>query len=426
MSIRRWASVALVFLSVLLVLASTVAVWTYRTALNPDRFTDTVRPALDEPELYEAISDVVSTQTLAALDLETRVEVRLTQADEYISEALPEVLDVDALGQRQLSQFDRPSLEALTPVVTSALEDRVHQIIDRLITSDQFRQRLPELVSRAHRAAVALLRGETEEFPNVYTAGGEVRLNLVPIIAEALRSVVAEFRDFLPDVELPDAVSAAATTGREQLADALGEHLPADFGQVTLMSEDALGQAQAALDRLDRYMWMILLITAAVVALTVAITPTRRRTIVQLGVGIILGLILGAVAIRRLRHAVLAEIESPQGERAAAVLLNETINSLRTAAVIVGVVAFLAGIAAYLVGRPTWAGRASGLDRWLGAHYDFARAAGVVAAVVIVFIVGFELAPLIIVGALLALYLWLLRHLTNSRSSTPQDHPTPS
>jgi hypothetical protein len=82
-----------------------------------------------------------------------------------------------------LSRFDRPSLAALAPPITNALEDLVEQITDRLVTSDQFIARFPNLIRQV--------------------------------------------RD--------------------------------GFGQVTVMSEDALGEVQQSVHRLDQFVWVIVL-----------------------------------------------------------------------------------------------------------------------------------------------------------------------
>jgi hypothetical protein len=432
--VRRWLSHALVLLSSLLVIASTVAVWAYQTALDSDRFMTTVEPALDDPAFYSVMGDVVSEHALGALDLETRVTNRLNQLDEYISQALVDAIDVDPQARRLLSRFDRPSLTALAPPITSALEDRVEQVVDRLITSDEFRARFPDLVRQVHEASVALIRNDLAQLPNVYIADGNVRLNLIPIIVDALRQVVEEIREFLPDVELPDAISNAAAAGREQLADALETRLPEDLGQVTLMSEDALGEVQQTVRRLDQFVWVIVFLTVAMIVATIAISPARRRTIVQLGAGIGIGLFLGAVAIRRLRTAILEEIETPDGEHAVGALLNQTITSLRTIALVVGAVALIGAVIAYLAGKPAWVGRLSDrgsqlvagtpggseLDRWVAKQYDLLRVAAVVVAGAIVFVTGIELIPVLIVGAVFALYLWAISA-SNRRASLPAE-----
>jgi hypothetical protein len=437
--VRRWLSHALVVLSSLLVVASTVAVWTYQTALDSDRFMTAIEPALDDPAFDSAVGDAVTEHTLEALDLETRVENRLNQLDQYISKELVDAIGLDAQATQLLSRFDRPSLGALAPPITSALEDRVERVVDRIVTSDEFRAILPTLVRQVHEAAVALIRNDLAELPNVYIADGEVRLNLIPIIVDALRQVVDEIREFLPDVELPDVISNAAAEGREQLAGALQAQLPEDIGQVTLVSEDTLGEVQQTVRRLDQFMWVILLLTVSMIVATIAVSPARRRTVVQLGVGIVIGMILGAVAIRRLQAAILDEIAAPDGERAVDALLTQTITSLRTVALVVGAVALIGAVAAYLAGEPAWVGRlsergsrlvagtpgGSELDRWAAKHYDLLRAAAVVVAVAIVFVTGIELVPLLIVGALLALYLWALSESKRRASSPVESAPRP-
>lgn len=436
-TVRRWLTHVLVVLSSLLVVATTVALWTSETALNTDRFVTTVEPALDDPAFYSAVSDVVSEHALEALDLDTRVANRLSQLDEYLSTTLVDAVGVDPQVQQALSRFDRPSLAALAPPITNALEDRVERIVERLVTSDEFRAQFPNLVRQVHAGAAALIRNDMAQLPNVYIAGGEVRLNLIPIIAEALRQVIEEIRDLLPDVDLPDAVSNALAAGRQQLSDALQAELPDDFGQVTLMSEDSLSQAQQTVHRLDQFVWVIVLLTLAMIVATIASSPARRRTIIQLGAGIALGLFLGAIAVRRLRAAILAEIETPDAEHAVGELLTETVTSLRNFALVVGAVALVGAAVAYLAGRPSWVGRVTErgaqlvarkprgteLDRWVASHDDALRVAGVVAAAAIVFVTGVDLIPVLIVGTLVALYLWAVSESKRRASSAAEAHP---
>jgi hypothetical protein len=433
--IRRWLSYVLVVLSSLLVVASTVAVWTYQTAFNTDRFMETVEPALSEPAFYSALSDRVSEEALAALELETRVTNRLNQLDDYISGALVDAIEVDPQVRDLLARFDRPTLAALAPPITSALEDQVTQAADRLITSEQFTTRFPNLVRQAHEASVALVRGDMAELPNVYIADGEVRLNLVPIIRDVLQEVIDELREFLPDVELPDVISDRVAEGREQLGAALQTQLPSEFGQATLMSQDALGEVQQTVHRLDQLMWLLLLVTVGVIAVTIAVSPTRRRTLLQLGVGVVIGFILGAVVIRRLQAEVLAQVATPDGERAAGTLLAATMSSLRNVVLLVGAIAVVCALLAYLAGRPTWVGRlaergsqlaadspkGSELDRWVARHYEKLRIAAIVVAVAIIFVTGLNILALLIVAGLFALFLWAIS--SSKRRVPPPDDP---
>lgn len=88
--------------------------------------------------------------------------------------------------------------------------------------------------------------------------------------------------------------------------------------------------------RLDHLVWVLVLGTVVAIGATIAVSPNRRRTLVYLGIGIVVALFLGAIALRRLRAAVLAEAATPDGERAVSLLLDEMLSSVHTIALIVG------------------------------------------------------------------------------------------
>jgi hypothetical protein len=305
-------------------------------------------------------------------------------------------------------------LDALAPPIVESLETRVRDRVESFFASEAFVSRFPDLVRRTHEVTVALVRDELEELPNVYIAEGEVRLNLIPFITEALRTVVEDLRGFLPEIDLPAIVSDRLDEGREQLADAIQAELPADFGQVTVMSEDALGEAQAVAERLDRFVWLLVLGTILLAAVTIAVSPARRRTAVHLALGVVIGIVLAAVVVRRLESAILSQVTSPDGSEAARVLLGRVFSSLRTVQWLVAIGALIVGIVAYLAGRPAWVTRTVAaassprtFDR-ITSQYDLLRLAGIGVAVAAFFIAGLELWAVIVIGLLLTGYLWLL------------------
>lgn len=409
--IRRWLSLVLAVLSSLLVVVSVTAVWAHRTIFDTDAFMATVEPALDDPALYVALSDAVSEQALEILDLDTRVASRLTQLDEYLATALGSALDLDARVAGVLSRLDRPTLAVLAPPISSSLEDRVTHVIDERIRSEAFRQRLPVLIRRAHQASVTLVHSDVSELPNVYVADGAVRLNLIPVIADALRQVEQDIAEFLPDMELPGLISERAAEGREQLAAALRTQVPEDFGQVTLMSEDSLVVAQQTVRRIDRNVWAVLLITGAVVAAAVAVSPARRRTIAQILVGVVIGVVLAAALVRRLRSSFVDDAATPDGRSAVGIVLNATTSSLYTVALLAGLGALVGALVTYLVGRPAWIERSarhaarlvgrswSGgrFNRWVAGRADLLRIATIVAGTAIVVASGLDPVPVVIV-----------------------------
>lgn len=432
---RRWLTVVLVVLTALSAVATTVAVWTHQTVFDTDRFMETAQPALDDPALYAAMSERVSDEIIVALALEARIAETLTGVDEYLSQTLIEALNVGDLGQAVLDRVNRPSLAVLATPISEALETRITRIVNRFITSDEFEERLTSLVEQSHRAAVALLRNDLAELPNVYIENGEVRLNLVPTITEALRHVTGEIRDFLPDVTLPDVVAVGVDASSQQLADAVNTQLPEDFGQITLLSEQKLVEAQDAANRLDRFVWALVLLSIILLVVTVVVSATRRRTVVQLGLGVAAGLVIGIAAIRRLESAIVEQISNPNVQAAGESLLSEVVASLRTVAVIIVVVALIVAIAAYLLGRPAWVTGlsdrlksattsepgGSGLDRWIAPRHDAMRIVGSAVAVIVLFIAGIDLLSVLVVAGLLALYLWGISAATRRASDGDQE-----
>ncbi len=421
----RWRSrltIALVVLTAISVVTTTVAVWIHETAFDTDQFMETVEPALDDPALYALLSDYVSEQMLETLDIEERIAARLVSVDEYLSETLLDALEVGERGRAILDRFDRPSLAALAAPIAEAIETRITDVVDSFITSPEFEERLTGLVERAHAATVALIRGDTAALPNVYTEDGQVRLDLVPTIVDALRRVVAEIRDFLPDVTLPDVVSPLLDEAREQIAAAVNAQLPEDFGQVTLLSEERLDEVQDGVQRLDRIVWLLAVVTIALIAGTLALSPSRRRTIIHLGLGIAGGLIVATVAIRRIQDAIVEEIVNPDGVATARALLGEVVSSLQSWTLIVVLGAIGVAIAAYLAGRPEWIGRLveevsaassgdaedSRLGSWIADRHDPLRIVGIAVALIILWLVGISLISSVVIAASLGLYLWLI------------------
>ena len=435
----RWRArltIVLVILTAISLVTTTVAMWIHETAFDTDQFMETVEPALDNPALYELLSDYVSDQILETLDIEGRIAARLTSVDEYLSEVLLDALEVGDRGQAILDRFDRPSLATLAAPIAEGIETRITAVVDSFITSAEFEERLTGLVERTHTATVALIRGDTADLPNVYTESGQVRLDLIPIITDVLRRVVAEIRDFLPDITLPDILSNRVDEAREQLAAAVGAQLPEDFGQVDLLSEQRLGEVQAGIQRLDRLVWLLALITIALAAVTIWMSPKRRRTIIHLGLGVAGGLVVAIVAIRRVQDAILEEIVSPNGVATARALLGEVVSSLRSWTLVVVLGSIAVAIAAYLAGRPAWIGRltdevskaaapdveGSRLGSWIADRHDTLRVAGIVGALVVLYVAGISVLSVVLISAGLGLYVWLIAEATH-RSSPTIDEP---
>lgn len=434
-TLRTTATGLLVVVTSLLLVASTVAVWGNRTVFDTDRFMGIVDPALDDPAFYESLSRNVSEQALAALDLETRVRARLTQLDEFLSRQLVDALDVRDSVRTALSLVDRPTLADLTPSIVDPLEERVRNGITGFISSEEFQERLPLLVRRAHEATIALIDGDVSDHPNVYIADGEVRINLIPIIVEALEPVMDILVGYLPDVTLPTVVSERADSARAQLGEALDVGLPDDFGQLTVVSADTLSSVQDGARRVDRATWALVIVTAVLLGVTLLVAQERRRAVIWLAAGITAALAVSWWIIGRIRQAVLDEVAAPDSRAAIRSLLQETTASFRTYLLVVLAIAVVAALIAFLAARlddisrgGRWVRQQFGdeptpLNEWVSAHHDGLRTVGFVVAAVALLAVGIDVAPFLLIGALLGLFVVTIGALRRDR---PPAEPVPT
>jgi hypothetical protein len=431
---RRIVTGLLVIVTSLSIVLASLGVWAHNVLLNTDKFMETVEPALQDPALYSAVSDYVSTQTLEALDLETRISTALAQLDDFLFGAFIDALGIEERGQALLDSFDRPSLEDLAPTVASGLEDRITTRINNVVTSPELRSRLPELVRAGHTAVIALLRDDFAEIPNVSVVEGEVRLNVVPIIGEVIRQVLPDLSGLGSEITLPDRFSDQAAEARQQLEEAIGAKLPDDFGQVTVMSEDQLTELQDGVILLDRMMWALVAFALILLVVTLVTSKTRRRTTIQLAVGVVVGLLLGVALLRWVQTQITSAIVDPSNEKAAGEIIHNVFSGLRQGAVWVAVAAVVLGIAAYLSGRPAWAVRTkdgwdhltdqgpggSIADQWVSARYDLVRGVGIAVAVVAIWLLGLSVWTVLIVGAVLAIFLWAVSTM-RTRAAAPAE-----
>ncbi len=125
---------------------------------------------------------------------------------------------------------------------------------------------------------------------------------------------------------------------------------------------DALHATVRTVDRL-----VLALVGLAVVLLvgTVVTARDRRRTLHNLGIGVVLGAGAAVLSVERIEAAILAEIKGSHGLRVAGVLLDEVTGNLRTVALVVAVSALLVVALAH---------RADGPGGWLGASLGAHRA----------------------------------------------------
>jgi hypothetical protein len=432
---RTWIAGLLVVVSSISILASVVAVWAHHTIFDTDAFMETIEPVLQDPALNAALGDYITEEVTGALALEERLQEPLANLDAFLSAALLGFLGIDEQGQEFLDRFDRPTLEALAGPIADRFNERIANRVDQIMASPEVKELIPQMVRRGHEAAVALARDDLESLPNVSVAEGEVRLNTLPIIARVLQGAAAELRELLPNVNLPDVLSDRADEAIAQFKEALGDRVPDDFGQVALMSEDQLVEIQDTATRLDRWTWGLVILSAVLVVLAIVVSPNRRRTVIHLGIGVIVAVILGMLVVRRVQDAVIGEIASPERTETARGIFQNVLQGLQESVVGVIIVAALVALGFHIAGRPKWVteprerlddlvpdeGDAGGFGSWVALNYDFIRIGLAGLALLILFITGLDWIPVILIGGLLAGALWWLARVRDRATATPPE-----
>ena len=238
----------LVVLSCLAVVVSGVAIWAHYTLLNTNGYMNVVGPIGKDPAAIKSLSDYVATQVITATDLQAR-----TQA------ALP------------------PRAQFLAPPITDAVDSFITKQTTKVLSTPQAYTLWLKVNELAHEKVVGLLRGQNT---NTYIAGSDVKLDTLPLVSQALVAIDGKLPGalssrFSPPVIPPGTPPAQAI---QQVSQWSGKTLPADFGQVTLLTSSSLGPAKTAVRIFDALVIALPIITVALIAgHHLAVAPATRH-----------------------------------------------------------------------------------------------------------------------------------------------------
>ena len=174
-----------------------------------------------------------------------------------------------------------------------------------------------------------MLRNELSEIPNVSVENGEVSLNTIPIIVEAIRRVLPDLSGIGPDITLPSGCRTVSMKRGHSWRQRSAPAFPEDFGQVTIMSEDRLSELQNGVVMLDRAVWALAIFSLLLIVVTLWVSRTRRRTAIQLAIGIVIGVPITEALLRWIEAQVVAAVANPAGDRIAIGLLYDVASGLR-------------------------------------------------------------------------------------------------
>ena len=269
---------------------------------------------------------------------------------------------------------------------------------------------------RAHSAAVALLRGDTPQ--SISVEGGTVTLDLTSLIEVLL----ANSEDLLSEVfgrpiDLPsttDLSPEAAAAARQRIESAFGVTLPEDFGQIVVLRSDTLAALQDGVEMLDKGVIVVVVLALVLILATILLSVDRRRTLVQLGLGVFLAFLIARVATRAAARAI-PDLAAEGNRAPVRTVVEGVLDTLIDATTFLFLAGLLVAIVAFLVGHPDWfagirrrfEGRTAattGLGAWVSAHRDVVRFGGVVLAVIALALVELSWASVLWIVALLVAF----------------------
>lgn len=400
---RRILVGVLVAVFSLLLPVTAVVGWAHNTVLNTNGWVRTVGPIATDPAVTAALSVEVTNQLFTALD-----------AQGEIANALP------------------PKASFLAAPITNGVKGYVQTGVDKVLNTPQFHTLWVNANRFAHQQLVKVLRGDTKA---VVTTNGEVVLNLVPLINATLQELGPFVSGLVGQtVTLPTLSSnELPASACQRISAALGRPLPTTCGQIPLFPADKLTQAQRIVRAFDRITVLLLVLTPVVGAVALWVSRRRRRTLLQLSVGGLLGLVVFRRAIWWLQGDLVAT-GKPQNKAARQAILDHATHGFFTLSgwlaaglAVLAVVALVTGpyrwataTRGYVAagGRQAWGlgvatVRAARDDRtvvWIDSHMSAMQVGGIVAAVLLMLIFSVSFVGFLVIAAIVVLYeLWLRR-----------------
>ena len=400
--VRRTFSVLIGIVAIVGLIASVVAVWARGVLFDSETVARAADTALQQPETIDSMATYLTDQIMLAVDV-----------DKYVVGVLP------------------PALDRLSPALVGGIRTVVQNRLTVLLSRDEVRTLVTQIVERSHDRLMRLLRGDGG-VTGVSIKNGEVSLNLLPLLSLGLLAI--QDLGVLQSANIPVFTADGDPAAQQaELSAAVGRDLPANFGQLVVYrseklssAQDSLAAAQDALVLARRALWLLLAITVLAFAACIALAVRRGRAVMVLLLASAAAMVVVRAIVRRLKAEAPSLVTDPGARAALRSTVNTLSSGLLTAVTVLAILGVLAAIGLYLTGDSKRAvalrGRAdsagSGLGGLLAAHGDVVSLVAFAAAVMVVFFAGITIVTLIVALLLGALGLWAMRS-TSEATVTP-------
>jgi hypothetical protein len=408
--LRRWSVAALVVLACIGLLVSVLALWLHTVIFNTDQYVKTIAPIGKDPAVTQAVADKVTASVIEATDLQDRLANRLPSQVSF-----------------------------LAPALTTDVQGFLNKKVNELLQTPQAYDAWLKINTVVHQQVVDILRNRSNR---VFTTSDSVQLNLLPLVGRALTLVDQILPDFITSrVTIPQIDPNAPYDEQvASLSTALGRPLPAGFGTIQIASGEQLRKAQTLVKVFDALVIALWIITALLIAAALVLSPWRLRTLIELGLGTLIAVMLSRAATHWIENKIVSGASKLGGGDVSKSMIVSVVKSLGHFTIWLLISAVIVTVVAFLAGRPQWfqaAGRgvARAADRGAAAadahlpaaqrvaatYVDYLLGGGVVVALIVLFFVSSSITAVIVTLVVLILYelgvWWLARRRTTETAA---------
>lgn len=243
---RRGVAAALAAAFAVLLPASITSAWIRGTILSTSGYVAAVTPVAASPVVRAAVQDAVTSQVDAALS--------------HAEASLP------------------PSTRVLVGLLGARLTGFARNGVSQLMASHAFQRLWADANRLAHSQFISVLNGDNAL---VTATGGEVVLNLLPLVNDVLHTVSGPLSAMTGDaVSLPPVTAIPAAA-----CHAITGTVSSACTQIPLFPAAALAGPRHAYRVLVAMLSLVLMLTTLALAGALAASPRRRRTLLQMTIG---------------------------------------------------------------------------------------------------------------------------------------------
>jgi hypothetical protein len=226
------------------------------------------------------------------------------------------LIDPQELFEEALPDRGRILAVPLANAVDGFVADRV----ERFVASDRFARLWEVAVRVAHESSTTLLRERDGDVVTI--EDGQVALDLVPVVNALLGEIGSASPEvFGREIDLPElSVDDIPADAIERLEAAVGIELDPEYAQVVVYDEDALAVAQDGVRLVDWSVFLLVPVSVISAGLALWLSRRRRRTLLQLAGGMVLGMVVLRRVVFGIADSIAASPPTEVGKQAAAVV----------------------------------------------------------------------------------------------------------